>query len=101
MDEGTIAVLEGAERAAWSDMYAAVPVDLRAALGFRVERAGSAAALVLPAIDYPDFNRVIGLGVDEPATEEMVDHFLEIYRECGVCKFLIHLAPNAKPSKLR
>src|SRR6266849_5063899 len=97
MDDGTIAVLEGAEKAAWCDMYAAVPVDLRASLGFRVEHAGSAAALVLSAIDYPDFNRVIGLGVDEPATEEMVDHFLDLYRTAGVRKFLIHLAPNARP----
>src|SRR3954447_603785 len=100
-NDETIAMLEGIEREAWSDMYQAAPDALRDALGFRVDRAGGAAALVLPAIDVSDFNRVIGLGVEEPATEALLDRFLEIYRERGLKNFLIHVTPNARPANLR
>jgi len=101
LNDATIAMLEAVEREAWCDMYDAAPEELRAALGFRVERVRAAAALVLPAIDMSDFNRVIGLGVEEPATEAVLDHFLAIYRNRNLKSFLIHVAPNAQPANLR
>jgi GNAT superfamily N-acetyltransferase len=98
---GLVSTLERVEREAWVDLYNAAPDHLRSLIGIRVEQIGTAAALVLSTIDYPDFNRLIGLGVDEPATEEILDHFLELYRAAGIRKFLIHLAPNARPAILR
>ena len=100
-DAGLVSTLERVEREAWVDLYNAAPDQMRSLIGIRVEEIGTAAALILSTIDYPDFNRVIGLGVDEPATEQILDRFLELYRAAGIRKFLIHVAPTARPANLR
>jgi hypothetical protein len=93
--------LEQIEQDAWTDLYEAAPEPVRETLGIRVEKINSASALLVRGIDYEDFNRVIGLGVDEPATERAVDRMLAFYRDNGIRRFLIHLAPVARPANIR
>ena len=46
------------------------------------------------------FNRVVGLGLREPATEAMLDDLVALYREAGVTKFAVQVSPAARPAEL-
>lgn len=45
-------------------------------------------------------NRTIGLGLDEPATEEMVDAVLATYAGAEIDRYFVHLHPAAAPGEL-
>lgn len=100
MDPSLSPALELAEANAWHDVFAAAPRDLAERIGLRTERLGSAALVATPGVPHPWFNRVIGLGVDEPATEEIVDRALSIYDKAGVQSFWLAVSPNALPADL-
>ena len=93
-------VVELGEGEAWADMFLAAPVDFAANLGLRVERVGSAIALITENIDFMLLNRVIGLGVLEPATETMVNDLVVLYRQAGLQNFAVQISPAAQPSAL-
>jgi hypothetical protein len=57
-------------------------------------------ALGAGAIDILYFNRVIGLGIGQPATRSGVARLVERYRAAGVPRFFVHLAPVARPAAL-
>jgi hypothetical protein len=100
MDPSLFPALELVEANAWHDVFAAAPPELAARVGLRAQRVGSATLLVMPGVPHPWFNRLIGLGVGEPATEEMVDGALSVYRDAGVSSFWIPVSPNAQPAEL-
>ena len=84
---------EFGEAEAWADSYEGAPPEMARELGMAVRRAGSAVALVFGKIGDPFFNRVLGLGIDEPANEDAVDEMVEIYRQAGV-SFMVQLSPT-------
>ena len=61
---------------------------------------GTAVAFALTAIDFGFFNRVIGLGITEPATEADVEAASAFFGTVGVTQSVIHLAPGARPAEL-
>ena len=89
-------LVELGEAEAFADMFAAAPLDW----GLRVERFGSTLALVAPPIDALLFNRVLGLGVIEPASEVHLVEAVALYRQAGVRHFGIQLSPIAQPREL-
>ena len=89
-------LVEFGEAEACADMQVAAAVSL----GTRVERIGSAIALVASQIPIMLFNRVIGLGLREPATEAMLDNVVAIYREAGVTRYAVQISPAARPVEL-
>jgi hypothetical protein len=93
-------LVEGGEGEAWAEMFLSAPADVVADFGLRVERVGSAIALITKKMDLMLFNRVIGLGVMEPATEAMVDHIVALYHRAGIQNFAVQLSPTAQPSAL-
>src|SRR5262245_42484034 len=100
MDEQELSrIAEFTEADAYADLMMAVPADLRAQLGLRVERAESLVASGMAAADIALFTRVIGLGVAAPATEEVIDRVLALYAETGV-RGMVQLVPGAQPSEL-
>ena len=100
MTEHDVATLvEFGEVNAWADMYLSAPPALTEELGLRVEHFGSAVARRMGSINMAFFNSVIGLGVIEPATEEMVDAIVAFYSEAGV-EFMVQLSPAAQPAEL-
>jgi hypothetical protein len=100
MDSSLSPALELAEANAWHDVFAAAPSDLAERVGLRSERLGSATLLAMPGVPHPWFNRVIGLGVGEPATEEILDRALSIFGEAGVASFWLAASPTAQPAEL-
>src|SRR6266508_560666 len=89
-------LVEFGDAEAYADMFAAAPHDLC----LRVERIGSAFMLVADQIDVMLCNRVIGLGVKEPATEVMVDAILTAYQRAGIRNFALQISPIAQPAAL-
>ena len=61
---------------AWADQYSATPEEYRKEFGLIVENLGSAVVLAMPENEDIFFNRVIGLGLQEPAEVQMVDDLL-------------------------
>jgi GNAT superfamily N-acetyltransferase len=94
-DEGR-RLADSIEARAMADMYAAAP----RALDCRVEKIAGATLLLAPGIPASYFNRVIGLGVFEPATEAALDAVHERFRAAGVAEYWLHLNPAARPEPL-
>jgi len=92
---------ERLERLAAEDLYVAAPVALKKALGLGLVEVGD--ALVSIASDEPSIllNRVMGLGLEEPAEPETLARILDVYRQCGVGNYFLHLHPAARPVDLR
>lgn len=91
---------ESVERAALASLHEAPEPRLRQRLDMRLERIGSATASIVPAIDSIVTNRVIGLGVERPASEKDVERIARLYAAAGVARHLVHLDRDARPDRL-
>ena len=91
---------ETIERADWRDAYQAADPDTAEAFGIRLHRVEDADVLMMTAVDLLMFNRVTGLGVDSPATEEQLDQAIEMFRAAGVPRFFMDVSPAARPIDL-
>ena len=78
------------------DTYAAAP----RAFDLRAETIAGATLLLAPQIPASYFNRAIGVGVFEPATERALDEILERCESAKSREFWLHLNPVAKPAQL-
>lgn len=88
-----------AEMAAFDDAYQAAPPEFQHGTGMHHEWAGSALVVSLPASDAKAFNRILGLGVLEPASEEMIDLALAFFQATGVSP-AFQMAPIAQPAEV-
>src|SRR5450432_2491737 len=81
--------LEAIERDAWLDLYASAPPAWAAGAGLRHEAFGSTHVLLLKAAPIGQFNRLVGLGVDEPASEVTLDSALACFDGAGIGGFFV------------
>jgi GNAT superfamily N-acetyltransferase len=88
---------EGIERADWRDAYRAADPETAAELGMRVERVDGADVLMMTRVDILMFNKISGLGVESPATEESLDRAIACFQEARVPRFFIDVSPAAFP----
>ena len=88
------------EAEAFADFCQAIPGSARVALGFQGYHSGSVLTAVASLLDVPHFNRTLGLGVVEPATERQVADVIGCYVAAGVKNFLVHAHPAALPQWL-
>ncbi|HKZ71229.1 MAG TPA: GNAT family N-acetyltransferase [Anaerolineales bacterium] len=90
-------LVEFGEAEAYADLYNATPPDYAAQFGIGVHRIESAFMFTALAFDIPLFNRVVGLGLREPATEAMVDEAIAHFQGRGVKHFAFQTSPEAQP----
>lgn len=95
----TVAEIERAEIAAWTDVYAAAPSDWAETVGLGTREVGGALVISWAATGRRFFSRVIGLGVTEPATEAAVDEIIRGYDEAGITRFLLQSMPACRPAE--
>lgn len=95
-EQAHIRLADVIEASASADMYAAGA----AVLGLSVQTIGSATALIAPSIPVSYFNRVIGLGVDQPARDSDLDAIAAAFRSAGVRNWWVHLSPLAQATSL-
>jgi hypothetical protein len=86
VSDGEIRLLEGVEAEAFAGFF---PAD-----SFAV---GGAVGIASPGLPVLIMNRVIGLGVHEPALDSQLD---EIWERFGGRRHMISLAPGAEPADL-
>lgn len=67
-------------------------------LGAVIDRSGPVPIPALTAVDAGSFNRVVGLGIETPATPELIDAIVQFYRGLGQRNFQVDLAPVAAPA---
>jgi hypothetical protein len=89
-------LVERTEAAAYADLFRAAP----ASLGLTVRESGGVTMLVAPQADLLLFNRAIGVGLDAPATGDLVRAIADGYRAAGVRNFGIQVSPAAEPATL-
>jgi GNAT superfamily N-acetyltransferase len=70
---------------------------IAAAFGADAVRLGGAVCALRADLEEASINRVIGLGVTEPATAEVLDRIAEVF---GSVRHSIALAPSAQPAAL-
>jgi hypothetical protein len=92
--------IERAEIQAWFDLYAAMPEGFAKEFNAEILELGQITLTRCPGIAFGEFNRVMGLGVFEPATEQQLERIFASYREVGVKRFLIHHIPQCQPTAL-
>lgn len=97
LDRELAAACERVERDQWADFCEAAPADLTDAGGVGFMRLAGAVAGRTPGIDVLAVNRVVGLGMFEPATPAAVDACIEFYRRADVPRFFVQLCPGARP----
>jgi len=85
---------------AWSDMISAAPPSLVAAAGLEVRRVGGAICVVAPGIPSKEFNRAVGLSVEQPANADDVRAVLDFYRSRGVGDAWVQLIEGVEPAAI-
>jgi hypothetical protein len=90
---------ERAELNTCTDQWSAVSQEAAPQVGLRLEKVGSATALMMSNVDIGDFNRVFGVGIDEPATESALDEIMALYAPAGNA-FIVSVDPAARPAEL-
>lgn len=92
-------LVEFGESEAWVSMYRSMPPEFVEEFGVHTQYLGSAGVTVASKLDWL-FNRVIGFGVGDMATEELIDAAIDIYRSAGIKIFVIPISPFAQPAQL-
>jgi len=92
-------LVEFTEADAYEDIYRSAPPDVAEQLQLGLRRFGSARARLMGSVDATLFNAVVGLGLQEPATERMVDDIVAFYEPYGM-RFMVQISPLSQPSEL-
>ena len=95
------ALIERVKAQALRELHAAAPENLGATLGLRLEEIGGALCSVSGRAPGILINRVIGLGVNRPATQAAVEAIAALYADAEATEFFVHVTPDAQPDDLR
>lgn len=93
-------MLEQHEAISLSAYYEYMPPEIAEWLGIRRFDIGGAQTIVAAGIDVLAFNRVVGLGIEQSATEQQIDEIIAIYNDAGANRFFVQVSPYAKPEWL-
>lgn len=86
------------EALAFADLYAAAPSILQAELELRIQQVADATLCIAAKVPSPMFNRVIGLGLSQPATLDTVAQISEEFNRSKCSNWWLHWNPHAHPS---
>jgi GNAT superfamily N-acetyltransferase len=92
-------VAEQVELAGWAELWAAAPPDLAARHGIEAATIGGALCTAIAEQPSTMLNRVVGLGLDAPATDDDLDAIDSFFARHDQ-PFYVSLNPKAKPSDL-
>lgn len=95
------AAAERIEAEAFAQLQLALSPDLKARIGSRVVRRGSAASLIAPGADDPTVNRTIGLGFDNELDDAALTAVCADYASAGAPRWIVQWSPHARPRNER
>lgn len=90
---------ERIERKAFEDVLEAVPPACRLELGLKTRQLGSALVVASSGTPDPVFNRTLGLGVEEPVTEDALEEAVALLRGHAGGRFFVQLHPDSAPRR--
>jgi ribosomal protein S18 acetylase RimI-like enzyme len=90
---------EEVELSAWAEVWAAAHHDLAARHGIETLEVGNALCTGVGGQSSTMLNRVVGLGLDEAATDAALDEIASFFERVGQ-RYYVSLNPKAKPSDL-
>lgn len=88
-------LIEQTEMAAWRDLIDAATDSFKKAKGLRYEYIGRGLAINFQKEPIPLFNRVIGLGLEEPLSQEVIDSIKSFYSQKE--KYIVHYSSPMQP----
>jgi hypothetical protein len=91
-------IVELAEAECLADGFAAAPAVVAKDLGMSVERIGGGVATIMRNDPTGGFwSRVIGLGVEQPITDDVVEEVIDLYSRHAMPTTLLQIGPAAEP----
>ena len=91
-------VSERMEAAGLEALHAEASHELRRRLGLRLERIAGTMVSIVANDPSMLLNRAVGLGLNEPATEDGIERICAVYREHDVERFYLGIHPEAHPA---
>ncbi|RED56623.1 GNAT family N-acetyltransferase [Cohnella lupini] len=92
--------IEKVEREAWFDLFAAAPDDYVQSSKVSYTRLGTNIALANHGTPIAEFNRVLGLGMEEPASEAELEQAIAWMNEHASPSYALQIAPTARPNTI-
>jgi GNAT superfamily N-acetyltransferase len=92
--------LDLVEAEASNELHGAASADTVASCGIGLAKIGSAVVTSAATIDVLGFNRVLGLGLVESASQATLDRIVAHYEGANVRRFFVQLHPEALPAAL-
>jgi hypothetical protein len=91
---------EFGEAKAQADYFLCAPPEFVRPFRLEVKRFGSVVVTMIPEYDHPAYNRILGLGVGEPATESILDEAIAFLQSAGCKNYVAPVNPLAQPAQL-
>lgn len=92
--------LERMEIKVWNQFYKYADDNAALSCGIDLDDDERLSVLIASKLDILAMNRVIGLGLDEPCSENKIEHIITRYKNAGVPRFFVQLHPQAQPGSL-
>lgn len=92
-------IVEKSEANMFRAIMGAMPPELATEYGAACQEVGDATAVFFEKLPIVPFNKAIGLGVHQPATEAMIDELIQLYGRQKT-PFGISVSPAAQPTQL-
>jgi hypothetical protein len=93
------AIIELGEADAYVNYFLCAPPEFARPFRLEVKRIGSVWVTAIPAVDNVTHNRILGLGVGEPATESMLDEAIAIFQATGCKNYMAAVSSLAQPAQ--
>lgn len=91
--EKLIEYCESIEAQAHIDFFQSAPPEYIRAFRLTLKQIGGMWISAIPVVDNVSYNRVLGLGVHEPATESILDEAIEVFREAKCDNYSMQVCP--------
>lgn len=92
-------IVEFGESEAWANYFLCAPPEFVHPFRLEVKRIGSILVTMIPELDHTLFNRILGLGVGQPATESMLDEAIAVFHNAGCKYYIAQVSPLAQPAQ--
>jgi hypothetical protein len=94
------AQIESCEVNAWLDMYEGIPSEYARQFQPVIRKEREVVFTHCKTIPFVHFNCVKNLGMNEPASESLVDDLISLYHQAGVRRFTFYHIPHNQPPEL-
>ncbi len=88
--------IEKQEARYWSEYYKACEEEIVEKLGIRFVEIDGAVCCSAAKLDVLGFNRVIGLGISNPISDDQLEKIIEFFNNAGAKRFFVQVSPAAQ-----